>query len=192
MRALRDRLTYANTMGTIAVFIALGGTSYAVTQLPRNSVGSSQIRPRAIGPSELRSQAVSSRAVRDRTLGLRDLSPAARTALRGAKGDPGAQGLPGASAAAYHAAINSGGGRVRGNAITASHDGGTGVYALTFARDVSACEAVATLAQVPGGSTVDPPPGRVTVRPSGTGIAVHTFDAAGAVADLPFNVIVVC
>jgi hypothetical protein len=193
MQGLRDRLSYANVMATLAVFIALGGTSYAVVQLPRNSVGSTQIRARAVGASELRNQAVSSRSVRDRSVRLGDISPSARAALRGAKGDPGPAGVPGDAAVAYHAAINSGGGPIRGNAVTANHtQGGSGLYTLTFARDVSGCEAVATLAQVPGGSTVDPPAGRITVRPSGTGIAVQTYDAAGAVADLPFNVIVAC
>ena len=45
MRRLRDRLTYANVISSLALFIALGGTSYALT-LPRNSVGSAQIRDR--------------------------------------------------------------------------------------------------------------------------------------------------
>ena len=43
MRTLRDRLTYANVVATIALFLSLGGVSYALT-IPRNSVGSSQIR----------------------------------------------------------------------------------------------------------------------------------------------------
>jgi hypothetical protein len=38
------RPTYSNVTATLALFVALGGTSYAVTQLPRNSVGSKQVR----------------------------------------------------------------------------------------------------------------------------------------------------
>ena len=37
-------LSYANVMATIAVFIALGGGAYAVTQLPRNSVTTVQVK----------------------------------------------------------------------------------------------------------------------------------------------------
>jgi hypothetical protein len=70
--------------------------------------------------------------------------------------------------------------------------GGSGTYTITFARDVSGCETTATLASVPGGGVVDPPPGRITVRPSGTSVEVHTYDVDGTVRDLPFNVIVVC
>ena len=32
-RSLRSRLTYANVMSTLAVFIALGGSSYAAVSL---------------------------------------------------------------------------------------------------------------------------------------------------------------
>ena len=46
---LRQKLSYANVTATLALFIALGGTSYAALTLPRNSVGSKQIRSRAVG-----------------------------------------------------------------------------------------------------------------------------------------------
>jgi hypothetical protein len=48
-------------MATVAVFVALGGTSYAAIKLPRNSVGGSQIRTAAVTSSE----------VKDRSLGVR-------------------------------------------------------------------------------------------------------------------------
>ena len=69
---MRPKLSYANVMSTIAVFIALGGTSYAVA---RNSIGT----------RELKSNAVNSAKVRDGSLGARDLSA---TALRGAPRGP--------------------------------------------------------------------------------------------------------
>ena len=37
---LRGRLTYANAMASAAVFIALGGSSYAAVMLTNNSVKS--------------------------------------------------------------------------------------------------------------------------------------------------------
>ena len=38
LRGIRNRLTYANVMATVALFIALGGVSYAAVKLPKNSV----------------------------------------------------------------------------------------------------------------------------------------------------------
>ena len=45
---MRKRITYANVMATVAVFLALGGTSYAVTKLPKNSVGTAQLKADAV------------------------------------------------------------------------------------------------------------------------------------------------
>ncbi len=81
----RPRLSYANVMSTIAVFIALGGTSYAVA---RNSVGNVQ----------LRTNAVTSAKVKDRSLHKRDLAPSARIGTRGPRGPLGATGPQGAPA----------------------------------------------------------------------------------------------
>jgi hypothetical protein len=66
-------------MSTIAVFVALGGTSYAVA---RNSVGTAQ----------LRRDAVTSAKVKDRSLRSSDLAPSARTGTRGPRGPAGPPG----------------------------------------------------------------------------------------------------
>ena len=57
----------------IALLVALSGTSYAAITLPRNSVGTIQLKPGA----------VTSPKVRDGSLAAADLSPAARKALTG-------------------------------------------------------------------------------------------------------------
>src|SRR4051794_24784949 len=105
LKSLAARFTYGNVMATVAVFIALGGTSYALT-LPRNSVGSAELRPRSVGPSELKFGAVTSRDIRDRGVALRDISRPARSALRGNAGPPGARGPSGIT---YFAGVNSAG-----------------------------------------------------------------------------------
>jgi hypothetical protein len=53
MKQMLSKLTYANVMATIAVFVALGGVGYAATRLPRNSVGTKQIRKAAVTPAKL-------------------------------------------------------------------------------------------------------------------------------------------
>jgi hypothetical protein len=82
---LRPRPTYANVTATLALFVALGGSSYAALQLPKASVG----------PKQLKKNAVSSPKVKRGSLLLSDFKRSQRAKLRGASGPPGAPGLSG-------------------------------------------------------------------------------------------------
>jgi hypothetical protein len=84
MSRLVSKLTYANVMATIAVFVALGGVGYAATRLPRNSVGTKQIRRAAVTPAKL------SKAAKSRLVG-----PAGPEGPRGAAGPQGPRGAQG-------------------------------------------------------------------------------------------------
>src|SRR4051812_4326797 len=92
---LRSEMSFANVTSVLALFIALGGTGYAAVTLPRNSVGSAQIKSHAVSSSDLKSNAVTSRAIKSHSVGLSDISPAARSSLRG---EPGPQGPAGPAA----------------------------------------------------------------------------------------------
>jgi hypothetical protein len=48
LRRVFDRFTYANVTATIALFVALGGASYAAVELPAHSVGARQLRRGAV------------------------------------------------------------------------------------------------------------------------------------------------
>jgi hypothetical protein len=74
-------------MATIAVFIALGGAGYAATQLPKNSVGSKQIKDAAVTPAKL-----SSAAKVTLTGPAGPQGPAGSTGLAGAPGERGPVG----------------------------------------------------------------------------------------------------
>jgi hypothetical protein len=63
MRGLRCRLTYANVMASIAVFVSLGGGAYAATELPRNSVGTAAIRNGAVTTRNLANGTVTAEKV---------------------------------------------------------------------------------------------------------------------------------
>lgn len=76
----RFRLNYANVVSTLALFLALGGTSYAIA---RNSVGE----------RELKDGAVSSRKIRDGSIQTGDLASGAL--VSGARGPRGPVGPPG-------------------------------------------------------------------------------------------------
>ncbi len=54
---LRSRLTYANAMSTIALFVALGGGAYAVS-VPRDSVGPPQIKNNAVTSAKVKNHSL--------------------------------------------------------------------------------------------------------------------------------------
>ncbi len=68
MYRLRPRLSYSNVMATVAVFIALGGSTYAATQLKKNSVGPKQLKKNSITTAKIKNQAVTAAKVRKGTL----------------------------------------------------------------------------------------------------------------------------
>lgn len=101
---------YANVTATLALVVALGGTSYAAVTLERNSVGAAQIKRSAVRASEVRSGAVRSSEVKNGTLRAEDFDaddlpagpqgPTGAPGAAGVKGDKGDPGAPG-SARAY-------------------------------------------------------------------------------------------
>jgi hypothetical protein len=59
LKQIRKRLTYANVMSSIAVFLVLGGaTALAAGQLGKNSVGSKQIKKNAVTAVKIKKNAV--------------------------------------------------------------------------------------------------------------------------------------
>jgi hypothetical protein len=81
MKRLSEKLTYANVMATVAVFIALGGASYAAITLPKNSVGTEQLKKGAVTETKL------SKAARATLAGEAD--------PQGKEGPGGPEGAPG-------------------------------------------------------------------------------------------------
>jgi hypothetical protein len=77
------RLSYANVIASLALFVALGGTGVAAVTLDHDSVGSPQIRKDAVRSPEIASGAVRSSEIRDEGINANDISTRARTELRG-------------------------------------------------------------------------------------------------------------
>jgi hypothetical protein len=93
LRSIQSRLTYANVVASIALFVALGGGAYAAITLPAGSVGTKQIRKNAVGSAQ----------VKNRSLLAADFKfgqiPAGRQGAQGPAGPPGVPGAPGAMGA---------------------------------------------------------------------------------------------
>jgi len=59
MKKLRARLTYANVISTLALFLVLAGsTAFAATQLAKNSVGSKQLKKNSVTAAKIKNGAV--------------------------------------------------------------------------------------------------------------------------------------
>ena len=95
MDFLRRHLTYANVVASLALFLALGGAAFAATQLPRNSVGTGQLKPEAVTAGKI------AKKTRNQLKGDRGATgpagPQGKTGKQGPKGAAGAKGATGAT-----------------------------------------------------------------------------------------------
>jgi hypothetical protein len=145
---LRSRLNYSNVMATVAVFVALGGTSYAVAT---GSIGSREIGNNSVRSKDLRNNDVRGKDVRNGTIGTRDVANGALLAMdfkagqlpAGERGEPG---TPGQDATKLFAYIRDPG--VAESAVVQYGTGVTGVtepalignpYDVTFDRSLTNC-----------------------------------------------------
>jgi hypothetical protein len=99
----RFRPSPALVVSIIALIVALGGTGYAATKLPTNSVGSAQLAKGAVRNADLAGGAVTSSKVRDGSLLVKDFKggrlPAGARGAEGSAGPQGPQGPTGATGA---------------------------------------------------------------------------------------------
>ncbi len=86
MTGIRDKLTYANVMATIAVFLALGGGAYAALRVPKNSVGHRQLKKNAVTGSKVRDGSLSGRDLRRGSVGQREIGLLGLSNLKGNSG----------------------------------------------------------------------------------------------------------
>jgi hypothetical protein len=127
----RPRITYANVVSSLALFIALGGASYAAIALPAASVGTRQLKNHAVT--------------------LVKISAGARSALRGQQGAPGSPGAPGTARAYGQVAADGTLTISKGNPSVTPL--GAGRYCISIPGiDPSTARAEVTL----GGAAVDP------------------------------------
>lgn len=96
---MRDRVTYANVMSTLAMFLALGlGGAYAMS-LGKNDVKSKHIARGQVKKSDLARDAVHTRKVRNGSLRMADFAegelPTGQPGAQGPEGDTGPAGPKG-------------------------------------------------------------------------------------------------
>jgi hypothetical protein len=97
LKALRPRLTFANVMVVVLTFVVLGGGAYAAFKLPKNSVGTKQLKKGAVTKVKI-----------------------SKATLRQLQGATGPAGAPASAGGVLPAGIT-----LRGTAATAAGAGGS-------------------------------------------------------------------
>jgi hypothetical protein len=70
MKKIRGKITYANVVSTLCLFLLVGGaTAFAAAQLAKNSVGSKQIKKNAVTAAKIKNGAVTGAKVNLSSLG---------------------------------------------------------------------------------------------------------------------------
>jgi len=65
VKQIRKRLTYANVVSTLALFLVLGGaTAIAARKVPKNSVGPRQLKANAVRTPSIKANAVTTRKIK--------------------------------------------------------------------------------------------------------------------------------
>lgn len=152
-RMLRSRLTYANVMATIAVFMALGGTSYAALTITTKNVKNgtltaADVKKEALTGAQIRNGSITAKDLASGTLPRAATTagvagpagapgapgapgPAGPTGPAGAKGETGAKGDPGATNVVVRTKTESGVGNATAIAQCAAGETATGGGAYT-------------------------------------------------------------
>jgi hypothetical protein len=196
MKKQHGKLTYANVVATLALFIAIGGaTAFAATQLAKNSVGTKQLKNNAVTTAKIKNGAVTGTKVKSSSLGTVPSATNAENAgkLGGvaapgyAKSQPEAVHLVGASGepALEHGCVN----------FNPPESQQAGFYKDPFGivhllGDVNGCTAGTSMFVLPAGfrptsiqrfvvrGATDTTDGTVRVAPSGEVVLFGTKEAA--------------
>ncbi len=153
---LRGKLTYANVMATIAVFIALGGASYAALKIPRNSVGTKQLKRHSVGARQLKPLSVSEGKLQENSVGPNSLQGNAVGSDQLAPNSVGTREAkdfslqaddldPTAAMPPLFAHVSSSGSLSAQSGVSSAGKISTGQYFVDFNRSLTGCVAVATV-----------------------------------------------
>lgn len=194
LRKLNTRISPASVLAMIALFVALGGVSYAATK---------------ITTKQLKNQAVTSAKIKNRTILKRDIRPKVVQSLKGQQGPAGPAGPQGAPGTALaYAQVNDGNGSpsllaVRTSGIVAVTRPANGVYCLQPTAAVLAQAFLPngdpsrpTVGSVEFGNTATPGD-RLTIAPRGINstcpsntFEVRTYRNAALANNVSFSLIV--
>ena len=109
MRGLGRHLTFSNLVAVLALFVALGGVSYAATKLAKNSVGGKQLKKDAVTSPKVKDGSLQASDFKAGTLLSGPSGPTGLPGPAGPPGPPGPAATPGSEvvpAAALTSSVN--------------------------------------------------------------------------------------
>jgi hypothetical protein len=167
----------AMVVALVALFMALGGSAYALVitgaSIKNGSVTGRDIKNRSLTGSDVARNRLGGGAIKETSLGT---VPAAAVS----------NGLT------HYAVVTGAGVLGRGRGVSSVARTSVGRYQVIFDRDVRSCAYIASIGDV-GAAT--PGMGDIATRALGTnvnGVVVQTDNQAGTAADRPFHLIVPC
>jgi hypothetical protein len=180
---LRTRLTFANVVSVVALFVALGGSSYAAIKVTGRNVKDSSLTGRDVRNSSLTTADVKNGALlsRDFRAGQLPAGPPGPQGAIGETGPPGPKGDEGEPATRMFAVVDvindTGATLIVASGITAVERIAEGQTRLTFVRDVlqSECAVTATVGEATQGAIF----GYAVVVPRHTGANANQVDVFG-------------
>jgi hypothetical protein len=170
----------------LALFLGLGGTSYAASQVlvPVNSVGSRQVINRSLRTIDLSRATVAN--LRGRR-GLRGLQ--GPTGVQGPTGPRGPTGAAGTSATRLFAGLNAAGTIYKGAGTVSSTHPSTGTYEVNFNTSIRGCAFLATAGD---SAAIMQTIGSERYAGPAEQVRVLEYNSAGALADGGFDLLVFC
>jgi hypothetical protein len=207
-RLLRHRPSPAIVIACVALLLALGGVGWAATALPRNSVGTAQLKNNAVTSSKVRNHSLLRADFKSGQVPRGARGPVGPTGAAGPKGATGARGPTGPAGAAGTANIKWA--LVKSDATIVAQSGGismsshsTGNYVLDFNGAINTKLILASAAQagndagargpVSAGPCGGTPEGAIcgaTVNDT-SHVRVQTFNAGDVAGDRAFYVAVI-
>ncbi len=214
MKQIRKRITYANVMSSIAVFLVLGGaTAFAATkiganEIKANSIKTGKIVKEAVTTSKLKKEAITTDKIANNAVTTAKIADDAVTGAKVQESSlgavPNANQLGGIPASGYQQSLrwavvqttSAGASVVRGNATGAGRIN-TGIYFVSFKADIRQCAYVATVGDVGAGGSE---PGEISVEQRSSSnpndIEVRIYNSAGTNIDPTgnegFHIAVIC
>jgi len=174
----------------LALFLAIGGTSYAAAKLPTNSVATKQIKNGQVKKADLGTDSVTSPKVKDGSLQARDFAAGQLPGgPRGPQGDQGKPGADGAPATKLFVASDESGNVLSSSGLTTQGQISvkTGTYIMQFDRDLTKCARVATITSSQAGFITASLQGANVVR-----VDITLPQSPGVPQSQPFSLALFC